>query len=129
MQKVENIATDTGRNADASLSTVDDISHSLTDINETIHEVSDVINALIEDSRKVTDSLSMITGIADQTNLLALNASIEAARAGEHGRGFAVVAEEVKNLSEHTKNAALEVTKTLDSFNKRVSQMKNVCTS
>jgi methyl-accepting chemotaxis protein len=33
-------------------------------------------------SRKVTDSLSMITGIADQTNLLALNASIEAARAG-----------------------------------------------
>ncbi len=129
MQKVENIATDTGRNADASLSTVDDISHSLTDINETIHEVSDVINALIEDSRKVTDSLSMITGIADQTNLLALNASIEAARAGEHGRGFAVVAEEVKNLSEHTKNAALEVTKTLDSFNKRVSQMNTKANS
>jgi len=129
MQKVENIAIDTGRNADASLSTVDDISHSLTDINDTIHEVSDVINALIEDSRKVTGSLSMITGIADQTNLLALNASIEAARAGEHGRGFAVVAEEVKNLSEHTKNAALEVTKTLDSFNKRVSQMNTKANS
>jgi len=129
MQKVEVIANDTGNNADASLSTVDDISHSLTDINDTIHEVSDVINALIEDSRKVTDSLSMITGIADQTNLLALNASIEAARAGEHGRGFAVVAEEVKNLSEHTKNAALEVTKTLDSFNKRVSQMNTKASS
>lgn len=65
----------------------------------------------------------MITGIADQTNLLALNASIEAARAGEHGRGFAVVADEVKNLSEHTKNAALEVSKTLKAFNKRVEQM------
>ncbi|MCF7971044.1 MAG: CZB domain-containing protein [Methylococcaceae bacterium] len=129
MQKVENIANDTGRNADASLSTVDEISHSLIDINDTIHEVSDVINALIEDSRKVTDSLSMITGIADQTNLLALNASIEAARAGEHGRGFAVVAEEVKKLSEHTKNAALEVTKTLDSFNKRVSQMNTKANS
>ncbi len=123
MQKVEDIAIDTERNADASLSTVDEISHSLTDINDTIHDVSDVISALIDDSRKVTDSLSMITGIADQTNLLALNASIEAARAGEHGRGFAVVADEVKKLSEHTKNAALEVTKTLDSFNKRVSQM------
>ncbi|NOQ16964.1 MAG: chemotaxis protein [Methyloprofundus sp.] len=123
MQKVEDIANETGKSADESLATVDTISNSLTNINDTIHSVSDVITALIDDSRKVTDSLSMITGIADQTNLLALNASIEAARAGEHGRGFAVVAEEVKNLSEHTKNAALEVSRTLESFNKRVNQM------
>ncbi|MDC9728853.1 MAG: methyl-accepting chemotaxis protein [Methyloprofundus sp.] len=129
MQKVENIALDTGTNADSSLSSVDDISLSLTNINETIHSVADVISELINDSRKVTDSLSMITGIADQTNLLALNASIEAARAGEHGRGFAVVAEEVKSLSEHTKNAALEVSKTLDSFNNRVSQMHTKASS
>ncbi len=123
MQKVEEIATETGNSAEASLSTVDTISSSLTDINSNIHSVSDVISELINDSKKVTDSLSMITGIADQTNLLALNASIEAARAGEHGRGFAVVAEEVKSLSEHTKNAALEVAQTLTSFNKRVEQM------
>lgn len=129
MQKVEDIANDTGHNADASLATVDEISRSLNAINDTIHSVSDVIGALIDDSRKVTDSLSMITGIADQTNLLALNASIEAARAGEHGRGFAVVAEEVKSLSEHTKNAALEVTKTLDSFNNRVNQMHTKASS
>jgi len=129
MQKVEDIALDTGTNADSSLSSVDDISLSLTNINTTIHSVADVIAELINDSRKVTDSLSMITGIADQTNLLALNASIEAARAGEHGRGFAVVAEEVKSLSEHTKNAALEVSKTLDSFNTRVAQMHDKATS
>jgi len=123
MHKVEEIATKTGNSADASLANVDSISTSLTNINENIHSVSEVISALINDSKKVTDSLSMITGIADQTNLLALNASIEAARAGEHGRGFAVVADEVKSLSEHTKNAALEVSKTLTSFNKRVEQM------
>jgi len=123
MQKVEDIATETGNSADASLSNVDAISSSLTNINDNIHTVSEVISALINDSKKVTDSLSMITGIADQTNLLALNASIEAARAGEHGRGFAVVADEVKSLSEHTKNAALEVSHTLTSFNKRVEQM------
>ncbi|WP_198246814.1 methyl-accepting chemotaxis protein [methane-oxidizing endosymbiont of Gigantopelta aegis] len=123
MQKVEEIATDTGRNAENSLATVNTIGTSLTHINDNIMSVSSVIAALIEDSKKVTDSLSMITGIADQTNLLALNASIEAARAGEHGRGFAVVADEVKNLSEHTKNAALEVSQTLNSFNRRVEQM------
>lgn len=121
--KVERIAIETGESADASLSTVDTISSSLSNINSTVHSVSDVISALIKDSKKITESLSMITGIADQTNLLALNASIEAARAGEHGRGFAVVADEVKNLSEHTKEAAHEVSKTLNAFNKRVQQM------
>lgn len=123
LQKVENITMETGRNADNSLGTVEQISSSLQNINSTVHSVSEVITDLINDSKKITESLSMITGIADQTNLLALNASIEAARAGEHGRGFAVVADEVKNLSEHTKNAALEVSKTLRAFNKRVEQM------
>ena len=123
LEKVENITMQTGQNADASLGTVEQISASLHNINNTVHSVSEVITALINDSKKITESLSMITGIADQTNLLALNASIEAARAGEHGRGFAVVADEVKNLSEHTKLAALEVSKTLKAFNKRVEQM------
>lgn len=123
MHKVESITADTGQRAEDSLDVVANISQALTNINENIHSVSMVISALVSDSQKVTESLSMITGIADQTNLLALNASIEAARAGEHGRGFAVVAEEVKNLSEHTKNAALEVSSTLNSFNRRVQQM------
>ena len=123
LQKVESITIETGQNADNSLQTVEQIRVSLSNINNNVHSVSEVITALMNDSKKITESLSMITGIADQTNLLALNASIEAARAGEHGRGFAVVADEVKNLSEHTKNAALEVSKTLKAFNKRVEQM------
>ncbi|MGD0959727.1 MAG: methyl-accepting chemotaxis protein [Methylomonas sp.] len=123
MQKVEDITTETGRNAEVSLSNVGNISSALVNINDNVHSVSNVITDLISDSQKITDSLLMITGIADQTNLLALNASIEAARAGEHGRGFAVVADEVKNLSENTKAAALEVSRTLKIFNKRVEQM------
>ena len=123
LEKVEYITSDTGQRAEASLEVVACISQLLVQIDSNIQSVSNVIAELVTDSQKVTESLSMITGIADQTNLLALNASIEAARAGEHGRGFAVVAEEVKNLSEHTKNAALEVASTLNSFNRRVRQM------
>lgn len=62
---------------------------------------------------KAAEEISLLTDailqIASQTNLLALNASIEAARAGEAGRGFAVVANEIKKLSEDSKNAVSKI--------------------
>lgn len=61
------------------------------------------VDTFIETAKNVSANMSGIAAIAEQTNLLALNASIEAARAGEAGRGFAVVAEEIRKLSDGTK--------------------------
>lgn len=58
---------------------------------------------------QINELTTDILQISAQTNLLALNASIEAARAGEAGRGFAVVAEEIRALSENTKNTANDI--------------------
>ena len=81
-----------------------------TELAQHIQDISNLCEALNESIQTMSDFIEVykksnadISSIAGQTNLLSLNASIEAARAGEHGRGFAVVAEEIRTLSDSTK--------------------------
>ncbi len=79
------------------------ITGTITEINTTGKSMKKQVKTFIETAQNVTSNISGIASIAEQTNLLALNASIEAARAGEAGKGFAVVAEEIRKLSDGTK--------------------------
>jgi len=76
---------------------------------EVMSEVIQTMASIDSSSKKISEIIGVIDGIAFQTNILALNAAVEAARAGEQGRGFAVVASEVRSLAGRSAQAAKEI--------------------
>ncbi|MEI8157857.1 MAG: methyl-accepting chemotaxis protein [Burkholderiales bacterium] len=89
---------------------------------EVVSEVVETMKGINESSRKISDIIGVIDGIAFQTNILALNAAVEAARAGEQGRGFAVVASEVRSLAGRSADAAKEIKSLINASVERVEK-------
>ncbi len=107
----------------ASISTyATDTSTTAAQASEAARTTSDLMAHLQASSKRIADTIGIITRIASTTNLLALNAAIEAASAGAAGKGFAVVANEVKGLARQTAQASADITALVVDIRGDVSQ-------
>ena len=92
----------------------DELAKQSTIVDDNTNRISEIVNDLVSNVKKVSDITTTILSISEQTNLLALNASIEAARAGEAGKGFSVVADEIRKLAEETRSSTEKITEIVD---------------
>jgi len=92
-----------------------EIAQNQTLLNDEIKNVSRI-------AEEITEVLGFIKQIADETKMLGLNAAIEAARAGEQGRGFGVVAEEIRKLSDESKETVIKIRSLIDEIGESLSK-------
>ncbi|GEM_PF-3110484 len=93
-----------------------------------MHLATATMTRIESGSKKMSEIIGLIEGIAFQTNILALNAAVEAARAGEQGRGFSVVAAEVRSLAQRSAQAADEIKSLIEASTQNVAEGSTLVT-
>ena len=126
-KEVKEISSETKKIGTKSILVVSELDERTKESVKMANEINSDICELNDSSKEIEKIIEVIKSISDQTSLLSLNASIEAARVGESGKGFAVVANEIKKLSDQSKEATMMIANIVNNIqNKTRSTVKLV---
>lgn len=101
---------------------IEELAASAGEINVNELDLNNKIKGVNSLADEISEVLAFIKQIADETKMLGLNAAIEAARAGEVGRGFGVVAEEIRKLSDESKETVVTIRSLIDRIKNEVRE-------
>lgn len=124
--QLKNLSQNINENLEQIAAAVEELSSSASSVSEDQQSLNREVQNIKELSEEIHKIINYIKSIADQTNMLGLNAAIEAARAGEYGKGFGVVADEIRKLSDSSKETALNIVKLNSSIQDSVSKTVKV---
>lgn len=110
-------------------SIMQEIEASANEINVNEENLAESVQEIQKISEQINKILNFIRTVADQTKILGINASIEAARAGDLGRGFGVVANEIRNLSDTSKETAKQIQKLTSEIGEKIALVSKVSVS
>jgi len=126
-KEVKDISSKTKEIGTESIVVVSELNQRTKESLQMANEINADICELNDSSKEIEKIIEVIKSISDQTSLLSLNASIEAARVGDAGKGFAVVANEIKKLSDQSKEATMMIANIVNNIqNKTRSTVKLV---
>ncbi len=88
---------------------IQDISRATMQVEESHQRIlnsQEWIISVQESARRMQGIAGSISNIAENTGILAINASIQASHGGEAGKSFQVIAQEIRKLSDESRNNA-----------------------
>lgn len=112
-ENLQGLATSINASTQEIASVMEEVAASASEISTNENRLAERVREVAQISTQIGEIIEFIKVVADQTKMLGLNAAIEAARAGEYGRGFGVVADEIRKLSDQSKDTAETIRKLL----------------
>ncbi|EFN3007326.1 histidine kinase [Campylobacter coli] len=132
---MSNLSSDANKANDKSYQLLDQMIHSLLEIDKKVSDLVQNENNLalkienmVKYAQNIQKATQMMGEIADKTNLLSLNAGIESARAGSYGKGLSVIAEDIRALANNSEeflhNVELIIKELLESIQEVTKELK-----
>lgn len=94
-----------------------------------IRETQSASDSALENVGRTDEILNHIENLVAKTNILRINGAIEASRAGSYGRAFGVVVAEMKQMSEETQQAAVNIEETLETVRSSIQNISDTMTN
>lgn len=116
-------------NVEQSSSILNNLSNSAMEVSKNQQNLNSEIKKVDELSCKISKISEFIKQIARETNMLGLNAAIEATRAGTAGTGFRIVSNEIRKLSDKSKDTVDNIVETNVDISKSLNNTRNLSES